>query len=69
MLFTPVFMTDGIVDWVSCDDQVIAAGAECDYTPFKKWVWNLVGLIAITAWSGVICGLMFFTLNKLKLLR
>ena len=77
LLFTPVFMNDGIVDWVNCDDQkaaLVAAGQNvdnfvCQYDPFKKFAWNLVGLIAITLWSGVICALMFFALSKAGLLR
>ena len=70
-------MTDGIVDWVNCDDQkaaLVAAGTNvdnfvCQYDPFKKFAWNLVGLIAITLWSGVICAIMFWALNKAGLLR
>merc|ERR1712048_32879 len=80
LLFTPVFMNGGIVDWENCSTQEeafkvaqAAAGTnevfECNYAPFQAWVWNLVGLIAITLWSGVICGLMFFTLNLFGLLR
>lgn len=59
LLFTPVFMTGGIVDWKKGDPMI----------PFQVWCWNLVGLIAITLWSGVICGLMFFALSKAGLLR
>ena len=69
-------MNGGIVDWENCDTQeeaFIAAGTagtfECNYAPFQAWVWNLVGLIAITLWSGAICGLMFFSLNMFGLLR
>ena len=73
-------MNGGIVDWEKCSTQEeafkaaqAAAGTdetfECNYAPFQAWVWNLVGLIAITLWSGVICGLMFFTLNLFGLLR
>lgn len=31
--------------------------------------WNLVGLLAITAWTGVTCFVMFSILAKLKMLR
>lgn len=70
-------MTGGIVDWVNCDNQKdnwVDAGKNaddfvCQYDPFKKFAWNLVGLIAITLWSGVICAIMFWALNRAGLLR
>ena len=31
--------------------------------------WNVVGLIAITTWTGVTCFMMFFILAKLNMLR
>ena len=69
VLFTPVFMNDGIVHWTRCADQNLLEGEPCDYKPFQVWCWNLVGIIAITLWSGVLCGLMFFGLMSAGLLR
>ena len=69
VLFTPVFMNDGIVHWTKCSDQGLAPGQPCDYKPFQVWVWNLVGLIAITLWTGVLSALMFGFLHYANLLR
>ncbi|CBY33702.1 unnamed protein product [Oikopleura dioica] len=42
---------------------------ECDYYAYKQWTWNLIGLLAITAWTGAICIVMFGTLWYFDLLR
>ena len=69
-------MNGGIVHWDSCGTQEEAFNAagtagdfECRYSEFQQFAWNLIGLIAITLWSGCICALMFFLLNLFKLLR
>jgi Amt family ammonium transporter len=45
------------------------SGFICDHYEYKVWVWNLIGLIAITLWAGGICALMFFTLKICGVLR
>ena len=44
-------------------------GFKCDMYEYKVWVWNLIGLLAITLWSGGICALMFYILKLLGVLR
>ena len=44
-------------------------GFECDMFEYKVWVWNLIGLLAITLWSGGICALMFYLLKIMGVLR
>ena len=44
-------------------------GFKCDMYEYKIWVWNLIGLIAITLWSGGICAFMFYILKLLGVLR
>ena len=70
-------MNGGIVHWVQCDDQKVAflaAGGvedafECSYTEFQVFAWNLIGLIAITLWSGGLTALLFYLLNLAGMLR
>jgi len=73
LLMSPVFMEGGIVYFTSCEKQEAAINNpvdfECDYGPFYTFAWNLCGLVAITAWSGGLCAIMFALLNFLKLLR
>ena len=78
VLLTPIFAQTGSVAHVNCEDQLSeyislrsAAGLDpidtsgfiCDHFEYKVWVWNLIGLIAITLWAGGICALMFYILS------
>ena len=77
VLLTPIFMNGGIVHWVQCDDQKAAfldAGNSandfvCSYTEYQVFAWNLIGLIAITLWSGGLTALLFYLLNLAGMLR
>ena len=70
-------MNGGIVHWVQCSDQkeaFIAAGGvadafECNYKEYQVFAWNLIGLIAITLWSGGLTALLFYLLNLAGMLR
>ena len=70
-------MNGGIVHWVQCADQkeaFIAAGNaadafECNYKEYQVFAWNLIGLIAITLWSGGLTALLFYLLNLAGMLR
>ena len=39
------------------------------YFDFQEWSWNLAGLAAIMAWTGVLAALLFGLLRLLKILR
>jgi hypothetical protein len=41
----------------------------CDYSAYKQFTWNLVGLIAITLWSGIFTGATFAVLYFMDVLR
>ena len=74
VLTTPFFMKGGIIYWTPCADQVLEIteqnpNPECSYAPFQQWVWNLIGLVAITLWSGSICAAMFALLKYFNKLR
>lgn len=45
------------------------SGFECNHFEYKVFVWNLIGLIAITVWTGGITALMFYLLNLCGVLR
>jgi len=84
VLLTPIFANSGIVGWTNCEtqmesyiqlrtdaglDEADISGFICDHYEYKVWVWNLIGLIAITLWAGGICALMFYILNICGFLR
>ena len=78
VLLTPIFMNGGIVHWAQrCNDEeaaFIADGGssdafECSYYEYQVFAWNLIGLIAITLWSGGLTALLFYLLNLAGMLR
>ena len=77
VLLTPIFMNGGIVHWAQCSDQkeaFLADGGsadafECSYYEYQVFAWNLIGLIAITLWSGGLTALLFYLLNLAGMLR
>ena len=71
-------MNGGIVHWAQrCNDEeaafVDAGGSpdafECSYYEYQVFAWNLIGLIAITLWSGGLTALLFYLLNLAGMLR
>ena len=71
-------MNGGIVHWAQrCEDEeavFVAAGGsaddfDCSLTEYQVFAWNLIGLIAITLWSGGLTALLFYLLNLAGMLR
>ena len=71
-------MNGGIVHWAQrCSDEeaaFVAGGGsedafECSYYEYQVFAWNLIGLIAITLWSGGLTALLFYLLNLAGMLR
>lgn len=71
-------MNGGIVHWAQrCADEeaaISAAGGdvdafECSLYEYQVFAWNLIGLIAITLWSGGLTALLFYLLNLAGMLR
>ena len=41
----------------------------CDFYEWKVFGWNVVGMLAIVAWTAVLSTIVFWSLKKLKMLR
>ncbi|CBY15471.1 unnamed protein product [Oikopleura dioica] len=66
ILLSPIFANYGIAAAANCAQQNAFV---CDYSAYKQFTWNLVGLIAITLWSGIFTGVTFAILYFMDVLR
>ena len=63
-----VFKEDGLITggFLSKDGN---ANLNYPFHALNGLLWNIIGLVAIIAWTGVTCFIMFSILAKLKMLR
>ncbi|CBY32991.1 unnamed protein product [Oikopleura dioica] len=71
ILLTPVFKNDGVIElaYIRRFPLRNSNDFQCDYFEWKVLGWNVVGMLAIVAWTSALCSVIFWILKKLNMLR